>query len=413
MNNPHLNDTKVKYVIIMVIYTIVGFVTLRYSTEILDYDELSKYGIYNAILYFLYPMTYIGSLGLLRVVYFKGEYIKNKRNLYNVSDTVISVFSLITLVSILTFDFEIDSIFLVLLTCWIRLRKDTLVMELLSERNIKDWGRVVISFSFFQFFLVLSVLNYSTTWEARVLCYLLSDVLCLAMYYRWGFFTEIIPFKGTSYFDISVLKRILFFGIPCVIAVFPAWLNEEADKLIILNYFEDGYFLAAYVASYGLGMTFNQVINAYISFYSKDFFESLKVKNRISSLKSKLIKHNVIINILAMMFSASIYAFPIVFIPEKYHDFLTITIIIIYSCAILAGSRLVAIFIEYNEQTKIKLKISCIGAICNIFFSILFINKLGVYAPAIGTLISSIVSLIITILLSAKYDNKISRGIND
>ena len=205
-----------------------------------------------------------------------------------------------------------------------------------------------------------------------------------------------------KYFDKTELKKILKYSIPLIPNIISWWIVNASDRGLIT------YFLG--IAQNGIYSAANKFSNVFTTLYSvfnltwtESTSVNINTKDRdefFSKILDLVIR---IFGALAILIIAVIpFAFSIL-INEKFEEsYYQIPILMIASFISVLVSFMGSIYVA-KKQTKEIAKTSIFSAILNIIINVLLINKIGLYAASISTLISYFAMLIYRLIDSRKY----------
>lgn len=191
--------------------------------------------------------------------------------------------------------------------------------------------------------------------------------------------------KGT--FDFSELKRMLSFSVPIIPSALSLWIVNLSDRLIVTA------FLGS--SMNGIYSVANKIPNIYNSTYSIFNMAWIETASKVadegnpdsyySSLFEKLF--DFLTGVMLFLVAALPLIFPIL-IDNKYDASYYQTIILFWgayfnSYVSFYGGMFIAI-----RKTKSAAISSFLGAVLNVIINIIFINKIGLFAASISTVVS-------------------------
>jgi O-antigen/teichoic acid export membrane protein len=390
------------YALTSLVCAVIGFFITIYLTRHLSPSDFGYIGIYGILIYVLNPLMTFNSSGLVSINII--NYTKNEYR--NFIDSFISLFIIIAsilLVSVLIVGYVLPKYWVViiasLIISFLTILLNIHYIELVQEKKVKVYSKMKLYFTITTSLLTLILVGLlKMAWEGRLLSIIFASFLvCLLMYK-----TTFSSLKNYSWnFDKNQIKSILNFGYPLVIGIGAAWIITQADKYIVLKYFDLeslGYYSLAYI----IGMKITILNTSMVNAISPQVFTALK--NKIA--KNILRKYSLLYNLFLIIFTfcAIIFFkyFGIKIIGKTFSNSIPIIMLILIAGGFDGAYRVHGLVIEYFKETKLKTIIAYIIAGINILVSILLIPKYGILAPAIGTIIAFMLNYILTYIFALK-----------
>ncbi|REC79915.1 hypothetical protein DRF60_02720 [Chryseobacterium elymi] len=212
-----------------------------------------------------------------------------------------------------------------------------------------------------------------------------------------------VNFLFKKYLDIKinyqVQKQILFYSVPLILNSISWWVINASDRYIILNFLtiEDNGIYAISARLPAILTIFNTVF----MLAWQDMAISANDPNNpfFSKLFNKYISVN--IGLSMILIAATPLITEVLFDSKFYESWKYATLLYIGSCFSSIAGFLGAIYLK-TKSTKGIFITSVLGALINLFVSLLFIKHIGLYAPALGTLVSFFVMFIVRYKQTAK-----------
>lgn len=251
----------------------------------------------------------------------------------------------------------------------------------------------IISFSTIYFFSINSSLN------GIIYSYFLSNILTL--------FYLVIKLKlyqkiHFGNYNHAILKELLFFSIPLIPNALSWWLVSISNRYIIAIYMgveANGlYAVASKIPS--ILFIFNSV---FLLLFQDIVFNNLNKENDesyYSEFFSKVFTLQISLSIVIIAFSKILTK---ILFSTIYLETYKIVPIILLGVLLTNFSAFWGIFYLEKKKTIGILTTSLLGAIINIFFTYLMIEKLGLYSAALGTVLGFITILLIRIKQMREY----------
>ena len=366
---------------------LVSFLLLPLYTSLLSTSEYGSYDLLNTISIFLIPcVTLLMEEGMFRFL-IDSKNDKEKSEVF--SATIIFTFlsflvwSLFILVvgTIIHYPFTIYLIFYILAS----------LLSSLAGSSARGLGKFKI-YSVFCFLSsiatillnILFILGFKMGLASLFLSYIIGNSLVsLWLLYK----IKIFKLTGIKYLNKKKTMEMIKYSLPLV----PNSISWNAisltNRLLITNVLGSGE-----NGVYSIGNRFPTIINTCYSYFNLSWKESA---SKVLSDKDKdEFYHSVYYNLQHFLICVSILiiAFlPFIFnilVKNDYRDayyYIPLMIISVYFSNM--SNFCSGIFSAYKD-TKILAKTTIVATIINLLITITFINKIGLYAPVLATLIS-------------------------
>ncbi len=278
-------------------------------------------------------------------------------------------------------------------------------VELVQTKQATSFGmyRLAIAIALFGLSYVLISL-FEFTWDGRILALIGAELLLLSMQYAF-------TYKSLKAYEFYVTKKFLLevftYGYPLLFLLAAAWVLNESDRFIVLNFMSLGD-VGLYSAAYGIGMAVNVLNNAMTNTVVPRVYELLKNKKGKKQLRRLNVVYSAFILFVSLTLSMFFYNYGAYILGDAYADGVLITCLILIAFGFNGMYRTVGLPLDYFKKTKLKAVNFYIAAFCNIVLSIGLINWLGLLAPAVGTLVSFIILYFITLFFNLKYTNELA-----
>ncbi|WP_299223661.1 oligosaccharide flippase family protein [uncultured Psychroserpens sp.] len=210
-------------------------------------------------------------------------------------------------------------------------------------------------------------------------------------------------FKSKLNFDPKVLKQLLNYGWPIMVAGLAFVINENLDKWL-LPQIEGEFINGAYSACYKLAVFMTLFIQAF-RMGAEPFFFNHSSKDNATQTYATILKYFTIVGTLGLMI-VIIYIDvlrPIFIKKESYLLALDIVPIVLLANLCLGIYHNLSVWYKLTDRTHFGMYISIIGATITIGFNLLFIPKIGFMACAYATLIAYSLMMFISYGLGKKY----------
>lgn len=210
-------------------------------------------------------------------------------------------------------------------------------------------------------------------------------------------------FKAKLNFDNKVLKQLLNYGWPIMVAGLAFVINENLDKWLLPE-IEGEFINGAYSACYKLAVFMTLFIQAF-RMGAEPFFFNHSDKENAPQTYATILKYFTIVGALGLMIIVVYIDLlqPLLIQKESYLLALDIVPIILLANLCLGIYHNLSIWYKLTDRTRFGMYISLIGAAITIGFNIIFIPKIGFMACAYATLIAYGLMMLISYVLGKKY----------
>jgi O-antigen/teichoic acid export membrane protein len=210
-------------------------------------------------------------------------------------------------------------------------------------------------------------------------------------------------------FDWKLLKTILIYSLPILIAGFAGMMNETLDRLLIkylLKTPESDSFamsqLGIYSANYKLAMLMSLFIQMFRYAAEPFFFQNREDKNN-KIIYAKATKYFTIFAFLIYLFVIFYLDLFQYLIGKQFREGLNVVPILLLANLFLGIFFNLSMWYKLNDMTKYGTYLTLIGAIITISLNFLLIPVIGYVGAAITTLFCYLIQMIISYLWGQKY----------
>lgn len=210
-------------------------------------------------------------------------------------------------------------------------------------------------------------------------------------------------FKAKFNFESTVLKQLLNYGWPIMVAGLAFVINENLDKWL-LPQIEGEFINGAYSACYKLAVFMTLFIQAF-RMGAEPFFFNHSNKENAAQTYATILKYFTIVGALGLMIVVIYIDLlrPIFIKKQSYLLALDIVPIVLLANLCLGIYHNLSVWYKLTDRTRFGMYISLIGAAITIGFNIIFIPKIGFMACAYATLIAYSLMMLISYALGRKY----------
>jgi O-antigen/teichoic acid export membrane protein len=210
-------------------------------------------------------------------------------------------------------------------------------------------------------------------------------------------------FKFKLQLDFELLKKMLRYAFPILIAGLAYVTNENLDKLLLGDMIGEQQ-MGVYAACYKLGVFMTLFIMAFRLGAEPFFFNHSEEKNATTTYAT-ILNWFVIAGAFFMIF---IVAFLDIFAPillgsDEYFEALMIVPIILLANLLLGIYHNLAIWYKLTDKTRFGMYFSIIGAIITIVLNVVMIPKIGFMASAWATLAAYGIMMLLSYFIGKKH----------
>ncbi|PCH75686.1 MAG: polysaccharide biosynthesis protein [Flavobacteriaceae bacterium] len=241
---------------------------------------------------------------------------------------------------------------------------------------------------------LVSIFNSTQIINFIFLANLAGSAFCLLLLVPY-----LVKFKFK--FDLKLLKKMLRYGWPILVAGIAYAINEHLDKLLIGHYINKES-EGAYAAVYKLAIFMNLYIMAFRLGAEPFFFNHAKEKNAKETY-AKILNYFVIIGALVFVGIVSYIDLIKYFINSNYWQALSIVPVVLLAYLFLGIYHNLAVWYKLTDKTRYGMYFSIIGAIVTIVINVVFLPIYGVIASAFATMTAYGCMMTLSYFIGKKY----------
>ena len=210
-------------------------------------------------------------------------------------------------------------------------------------------------------------------------------------------------FKTKFEFSYSILKQLLSYGWPIMLAGLAYVINENFDKWI-LPYLLGKDINGAYSGCYKIAMFMTIFIQAF-RLGAEPFFFSHSKEINAKETYALIMKYFVIVGSFMLVFIISyLDIFKIALVKdESYWQAITIVPIVLVANLFLGIYFNLGVWYKLTDKTIYGMYLSIVGAVITIIFNLIMIEKIGFIAAAWATLAAYGMMMILSYIIGQKY----------
>lgn len=207
-------------------------------------------------------------------------------------------------------------------------------------------------------------------------------------------------------FDYHLLKQILKYSLPLLIAGFAGMINETLDRVLLKHLVPDGINAMAQLGIYGANYKLAILMTLFIQMFryaAEPFFFNNKNESNARELYAKATKYFIIAGLmifLGVMFYIDIIKY---FIDVKYHEGLQVVPILLLANLFLGIFFNFSIWYKLNDMTKYGAWLAIIGAAITIILNLVLIPAYGYVGSAWATLICYVIMTMLSFYWGQKH----------
>ncbi len=210
-------------------------------------------------------------------------------------------------------------------------------------------------------------------------------------------------FKSKIQFDVNILKQLLHYGWPIMVAGLAFVINENLDKWLLPEMLGKNI-NGAYSACYKLAVFMTLFIQAFRMGAEPFFFNHAKEENAKETY-AVILKYFTIVGGLGLLF-VTVYIDwlrPIFIKKESYLIALDIVPIVLLANLCLGIYHNLSVWYKLTDKTRYGMYISIVGAIITIGFNIAYIPVLGFMACAYATLLAYATMMLLSYVIGRRH----------
>lgn len=216
-------------------------------------------------------------------------------------------------------------------------------------------------------------------------------------------FLLLVPYllKFKISFDLVLLKKMLNYGWPILIAGIAYVINENLDKYLI-GKMMDKEAMGIYAAVYKLAIFMNLYIMAF-KLGAEPFFFNQSSKENAKEIYAQILKYFTIIGSFALLGIIVFIDILKHFINENYWSALAIVPIILLANLFLGIYHNLSVWYKLTDKTRFAMYFSLLAAVVTIVVNLIFIPIIGYMASAWATLLAYGSMVIASYFYGKKY----------
>ena len=207
-------------------------------------------------------------------------------------------------------------------------------------------------------------------------------------------------------FDSKLLKRILIYSLPLLLAGLAGMVNETLDRILLKYFLPSSVDVMHEIGIYGANYKIAILMTLFIQMFryaAEPFFFAQAKESNSKNIYSEVMKYFTIFGLFIFLFVMLYLDIFKAFIGESYHEGLKIVPIVLMANLFLGIIYNLSIWYKLTNKTKYGALIALIGAVITIVLNIVLIPHIGYMGSAWATFICYFSMMIISYTLGQKY----------
>lgn len=389
--NEQLARNTVILLIGKVLTQFINFILLPLYTAILSPEEYGIFDLFNTYIVLLLPIVSLHlDLGLFRFMLDERDNIEHHKTLFSTFFLVNILSCGIFLLIFLSIHNWISSDYKYFLLLNVVLNVFSSLLLQFSRglgHNFKYSFGSLLSASITAFSNIILVV-FCNVGVVGLFWSVIIGQFCLIIYLFFSLnLLQYISIKSISF---HCVKPVLKYSLPLIPANLSWWTINASDRTVI------SFFLSiAANGIYSISNKFPSLINMFYSVFHMAWMETVTLhiddKDRDIFLSNTINKLFVFFFSICVMFVACMPFIFKNFVNESYNQAYFLIPILIFASFFSILSGLFSVIFLAKKDTKESVTTAFICAVINIVVDLIFIKKIGLYAPALSTLFSYLI----------------------
>ncbi len=209
-----------------------------------------------------------------------------------------------------------------------------------------------------------------------------------------------------GYFDKELLKKIIQYAYPLLIAGLAGTINEALDRVLIKHLLDDAQNPMAQLGIYGANYKIAVLMTLYVQMFkyaAEPFFFSKSQQEDAKELYADVMLFFILPGLLIFLGVMLYIDFFKLFIGVDFREGVGIVPVILMANLIMGVFFNLSIWYKLTNKTMIGALLVAVGALITIAINALFIPKYGYVASAWGHLICYTVMVVLSFVISKKH----------
>jgi len=207
-------------------------------------------------------------------------------------------------------------------------------------------------------------------------------------------------------FDSKLLKKMLIYSIPLLLAGLAGMVNETLDRILLKYFLPSGSDIMREIGIYGANYKIAILMTLFIQMFryaAEPFFFAQAKETNSKTIYAQVMKYFTIFALFIFLFVMLFLDLIKYFIGNSYHEGLAIVPIILMANLFLGVIYNLSIWYKLTNKTKYGAYISIFGAIITIIANIILIPQIGYLGSAWATFICYFTMMLLSYYYGQKY----------
>ena len=272
-------------------------------------------------------------------------------------------------------------------------------------------AEVIVNIGLNWFFLFYCARNQETDWVMNIynpnigVGYVLISNLTASLIKLLLLSSEIAA-ALRGYFNWNLLREILRYSYPLLIAGLAGTINEALDRVLLKHLIDDAQGPMTQLGIYGANYKIAVLMTLYVQMFkyaAEPFFFSKANQDDARELYADVLMFFMIPGLLVFLVVMLYLDYFKLFIGADFREGVGIVPVILMANLVMGVFFNLSIWYKLTNKTMVGAILVTTGAVITIVINLLFIPKYGYYASAWGHLICYTVMVILSFLLSRKH----------
>ena len=207
-------------------------------------------------------------------------------------------------------------------------------------------------------------------------------------------------------FDSKLLKRILIYSLPLLVAGLAGMVNETLDRILLKYFLPNTVDVMHEIGIYGANYKIAILMTLFIQMFryaAEPFFFAQAKETNSKNIYSEVMKYFTIFGLFIFLFVMLYLDIFKAFIGESYHEGLKIVPVVLMANLFLGIIYNLSIWYKLTNKTKYGALIAIIGAVITIVLNVILIPKIGYMGSAWATFVCYFSMMVISYILGQKH----------
>jgi O-antigen/teichoic acid export membrane protein len=207
-------------------------------------------------------------------------------------------------------------------------------------------------------------------------------------------------------FSWSLLRPMLIYSLPLLIAGLPGIANDYIDRVLFKHLYADPALALDQLGVYGANTKLAMLMVLFVQMFryaAEPFFFSQADKSNMRTMFADVMKYFVICAMLIFLLVALYVDIFALFTGKSFREGLDIVPVMLFANVLLGVSFNLSMWYKLSEKTRYAVYITFSGMLVTVLVNVIFIPRFGYYAAAWAHFCSYAVMVIISYVLGQKF----------